>query len=97
MINVQANVARFDGHVGAVTAISFSENGYFLAVGSPSLVVNSVNMKVFCVIILCLFFQTAAQDGVKLWDLRKLKNFRSINPYDENTPIQSGLGWKYIL
>lgn len=28
----QANVARFDGHVGAVTAISFSENGYFLAV-----------------------------------------------------------------
>ena len=29
---LQANVARFDGHVGAVTAISFSENGYFLAV-----------------------------------------------------------------
>lgn len=25
-------MARFDGHVGAVTAISFSENGYFLAV-----------------------------------------------------------------
>lgn len=31
--NVQANVASFDGHIGAVTAISFSENGYFLAVG----------------------------------------------------------------
>ncbi|KAL8481064.1 hypothetical protein ACS0TY_027555 [Phlomoides rotata] len=62
-VKSQANVARFDGHVGAVTAISFSENGYFLA--------------------------TAAQDGVKLWDLRKLKNFRSLNPYDENTPIQS--------
>lgn len=28
----QANVAKFDGHVGSVTAISFSENGYFLAV-----------------------------------------------------------------
>lgn len=30
--SLQANVARFDGHVGSVTAISFSENGYFLAV-----------------------------------------------------------------
>ncbi|KAK6138766.1 hypothetical protein DH2020_027494 [Rehmannia glutinosa] len=61
--NVQANVARFDGHIGAVTAISFSENGYFLA--------------------------TAAQDGVKLWDLRRLKNFRTFTPYDETTPTQS--------
>lgn len=31
--NMQANVASFDEHTGAVTAISFSENGYFLAVG----------------------------------------------------------------
>ncbi|KAI3459549.1 hypothetical protein Pfo_016212 [Paulownia fortunei] len=62
-VKSRANVARFDGHIGAVTAISFSENGYFLA--------------------------TAAQDGVKLWDLRKLKNFRTFTPYDENTPTQS--------
>ncbi|KAK4478233.1 hypothetical protein RD792_017516, partial [Penstemon davidsonii] len=62
-VKSQANVARFDGHVGAVTAISFSENGYFLA--------------------------TAAQDGVKLWDLRKLRNFRTFTPYDENIPTQS--------
>ncbi|KAI3469835.1 hypothetical protein Pfo_026498 [Paulownia fortunei] len=62
-VKSQANVARFDGHIGAVTAISFSENGYFLA--------------------------TAAQDGVKLWDLRRLKNFRTFTPYDENTPTQS--------
>ncbi|GFZ10713.1 MOS4-associated complex 3B [Actinidia rufa] len=61
-VKSQANVARFDGHVGAVTAISFSENGYFLA--------------------------TAAHDGVKLWDLRKLRNFRTFTPYDENTPTQ---------
>jgi pre-mRNA-processing factor 19 len=41
------------GHTGAITAISFSENGYYLA--------------------------TAAADAsVKLWDLRKLKNFKSI-------------------
>ncbi|KAH6770087.1 MOS4-associated complex 3A [Perilla frutescens var. hirtella] len=62
-VKSQANVARFDGHIGAVTAISFSENGYFLA--------------------------TAAQDGVKLWDLRRLKNFRTFTPYDENIPTQS--------
>ncbi|XAR48930.1 hypothetical protein NMG60_11031921 [Bertholletia excelsa] len=62
-VKSQANVARFDGHVGPVTAVSFSENGYFLA--------------------------TAAHDGVKLWDLRKLRNFRTFTPYDENTPTQS--------
>ncbi|CAH9137331.1 unnamed protein product [Cuscuta epithymum] len=62
-VKSQARVTQFDGHIGSVNAISFSENGYFLA--------------------------TAAQDGVKLWDLRKLKNFRSFTPYDDNTPTQS--------
>ncbi|CAK8570585.1 unnamed protein product [Lathyrus sativus] len=62
-VKSQANVAKFDGHVGDVTAISFSENGYYLA--------------------------TAAKDGVKLWDLRKLKNFRNIAPYDADTPTNS--------
>ncbi|KAK9137994.1 hypothetical protein Sjap_008588 [Stephania japonica] len=62
-VKTQSNVAKFDGHVGPVTAVSFSENGYFLA--------------------------TAAQDGVKLWDLRKLKNFRNFAPYDSNTPTNS--------
>ncbi|CAI0383122.1 unnamed protein product [Linum tenue] len=62
-VKSQANVAKFDGHVGPVTAISFSENGYFLA--------------------------TAAHDSVKLWDLRKLKNFRSLNLYDADTPTNS--------
>ncbi|KAG7996612.1 hypothetical protein I3843_01G169500 [Carya illinoinensis] len=62
-VKSQANVARFDGHVGAVTSISFSENGYFLA--------------------------TAAHDGVKLWDLRKLRNFRTFAPYDSDTPTNS--------
>ena len=44
--------AKVEGHVGAVSAMSFSENGYYLA--------------------------TCANDGVKLWDLRKLKNFKSV-------------------
>jgi|UniRef100_A0ACD5TUC9 pre-mRNA-processing factor 19 len=62
-VKSQSNVAKFDGHVGAVTAMSFSENGYFLA--------------------------TAAVDGVKLWDLRKLRNFRTLSPYDPDTPTSS--------
>ncbi|PKI50090.1 hypothetical protein CRG98_029528 [Punica granatum] len=62
-VKTQVNVAKFPGHTGAVTAISFSENGYFLA--------------------------TAAADGVKLWDLRKLKNFRTFSPYDPDTPTNS--------
>ncbi|XP_072963457.1 pre-mRNA-processing factor 19 isoform X2 [Typha angustifolia] len=62
-VKSQSNVAKFDGHIGPVTAVSFSENGYFLA--------------------------TAALDGVKLWDLRKLRNFRSFAPYDSNTPTNS--------
>jgi len=41
------------GHSGPITAISFSENGYYLA--------------------------TSADDCcVKLWDLRKLKNFKTL-------------------
>nr|CAB3504685.1 unnamed protein product [Digitaria exilis] len=62
-VKTQANVATFEGHVGPVTAMSFSENGYFLA--------------------------TAARDGVKLWDLRKLRNFRTISPYDPDTPTNA--------
>ncbi|KAL3686766.1 hypothetical protein R1sor_013075 [Riccia sorocarpa] len=62
-VKTQANVAKFEGHTGPVTDISFSENGYFLA--------------------------TAATDGVKLWDLRKLKNFRSFTPYDSGTPTNT--------
>ncbi|GJW54494.1 pre-mRNA-processing factor 19-like protein [Tanacetum coccineum] len=33
--------------------------------------------------------KTAAQDGVKLWDLHKLRNFKSVSPYDKKTPTQS--------
>ncbi|CAA7390575.1 unnamed protein product [Spirodela intermedia] len=62
-VKSQSNVATFDGHLGPVTAVSFSENGYFLA--------------------------TAASDGAKLWDLRKLRNFRSFAPYDSDTPTNA--------
>ena len=41
------------GHSGPITAISFSENGYYLATSTDD-------------------------SSVKLWDLRKLKNFKTI-------------------
>ncbi|KAL9662584.1 hypothetical protein QQ045_022899 [Rhodiola kirilowii] len=34
--------------------------------------------------------QTAASDGVKLWYLRKLRNFRTFSPYDSDTHSNSG-------
>lgn len=50
------NAAKFEGHAGgAVGALSFSENGYYLATGGA--------------------------DGVKLWDLRKLKCFATLEPF----------------
>ena len=50
----QKNVADFESHSGSISALSFSENGYYLA--------------------------TAADDNcVRLWDLRKLKNFKTLN------------------
>ncbi|GAB4850847.1 hypothetical protein Ancab_030148 [Ancistrocladus abbreviatus] len=33
--------------------------------------------------------QTAADDGVKLWDLRKLRNFWSFSPFNSNTATNS--------
>lgn len=32
------------------------------------------------------FLATAAGDSVKLWDLRKLKNIKTIEPYDKGMP-----------
>jgi len=53
----QKCVGKFDGHSGAISSMSFSENGYYMA--------------------------SVAADGVKLWDLRKLKNFKSLTPYGD--------------
>lgn len=55
------NVAVFEGHVGQIRALKFSENGFLLA--------------------------TAAEDGVKVWDLRKLQIFKTIQFEPEYYPI----------
>lgn len=55
-------MADFPGHEGAVRAMSFSDNGYYLATG--------------------------ADDGeVKIWDLRKLKNIKTLSINDGKYPV----------
>ncbi len=63
MSTVPQAVANLGHTKGAVTSLSFSENGYYLA--------------------------TTAGDGVKLWDLRKLKNFRTLAPAEGGGPTAS--------
>ena len=45
------------------------------------------------------YLATCAEDGVKLWDLRKLKNFRSIAPYENGamtTAVQFDFSGHYL-
>lgn len=57
-LNEQVNLTNFADHTGAIKAVSFSENGYYLA--------------------------TAAEDScIKLWDLRKLRNFKTVKLDDK--------------
>jgi len=63
-VKTQQSAATFKGHVGALTALSFSENGYHLATSDDTGV-------------------------VKLWDLRKLTNFQTIQDAGAGGAVRS--------
>ena len=60
-VKAQKRAAELEGHSGAVTSLSFSENGYYVA--------------------------TAAADGARVWDLRKLKELRAFASADAKHPV----------
>ena len=41
----QSNAATFEGHTGPITALSFSENGYYLATGSADSTVRLWDLR----------------------------------------------------
>lgn len=84
-------LSKFEGHTGAITALAFSENGYYLgkrvsplfyvtlprSSSHTSLAISSLTM--LDVTPWHVFAASASEDStVKLWDLRKLKNFHTI-------------------
>lgn len=114
-----ANVAKFPGHSGPITDISFSENGWVQAKTKSKVTLTKMLLRIyvisscqklqyfckvwqksiwwwnnleydFCKCFLFLeqsyfsyYLATSADDSVvKLWDLRKLKNFKTITLED---------------